>query len=105
MPGARSRLKSRTRVGSAGNDRRRRAAAAGLPHLLLAAERPPLPACGGIGVTELGLTVGLTVGLTAAGMSEEAALATTLLYRISCFNLPPVWGFFALRWLQRRQYL
>ena len=60
-----------------------------------------VPVPGGIGVTELGLTV----GLTAAGMSEEAALATTLLYRISCFYLPPVWGFFALRWLQRRQYL
>jgi len=59
----------------------------------------PIP--GGIGVTELGLTV----GLTAAGMSEEAALATALLYRVAVFYLPPVWGFLALRWLQRNQYL
>lgn len=60
-----------------------------------------IPIPGGIGVTELGLTV----GLTAAGMSEEAALATALLYRVAVFYLPPVWGFFALRWLQRNQYL
>jgi uncharacterized membrane protein YbhN (UPF0104 family) len=60
-----------------------------------------IPIPGGIGVTELGLTVGLTT----AGMSEEAALATALLYRVAVFYLPPVWGFFALRWLQRNQYL
>jgi uncharacterized membrane protein YbhN (UPF0104 family) len=60
-----------------------------------------IPIPGGIGVTELGLTIGLTT----AGMSEEAALATALLYRVAVFYLPPVWGFFALRWLQRNQYL
>ena len=60
-----------------------------------------IPIPGGIGVTELGLTVGLTT----AGMSEEAALATALLYRIAVFYVPPIWGFFALRWLQRNRYL
>jgi glycosyltransferase 2 family protein len=60
-----------------------------------------IPVPGGIGVTELGLTIGLTT----AGMSEEAALATALLYRVAVFYVPPVWGFFALRWLQRNQYL
>jgi uncharacterized membrane protein YbhN (UPF0104 family) len=60
-----------------------------------------IPVPGGIGVTELGLTV----GLTSAGMDEAAALAAVLLYRISTFYLPPVWGFVALRWLQRRNYL
>ena len=60
-----------------------------------------IPVPGGIGVTELGLTV----GLVAAGMSEESALAAVLLYRVSVFYLPPVWGFFALRWLQRKRYL
>lgn len=60
-----------------------------------------IPVPGGIGVTELGLTV----GLASAGMSEEAALAAALLYRISVFYVPPVWGFFALRWLQEKQYL
>jgi uncharacterized membrane protein YbhN (UPF0104 family) len=60
-----------------------------------------IPVPGGIGVTELGLTV----GLVSAGMSEETALAAVLLYRISVFYVPPVWGFFALRWLQQKQYL
>ena len=48
---------------------------------------------------------GLTVGLTAAGMTEEAALAAVVLYRVSTFYLPPVWGFFAMRWLQRNAHL
>ena len=60
-----------------------------------------VPVPGGIGVTEFGLTV----GLTAAGMTEEAALAAVVLYRVSTFYLPPVWGFFAMRWLQRNAHL
>jgi uncharacterized membrane protein YbhN (UPF0104 family) len=78
----------------------------GLPDLLvinmsvsLLASFIPVP--GGVGVTEFGLTL----GLTSAGMPEEAALAAVLLYRVSSFYLPPVWGFFALRWLQRNRYL
>jgi glycosyltransferase 2 family protein len=59
----------------------------------------PIP--GNIGVAEFGLAI----GLTAAGMTEESALAAVLLYRISTYYLPPVWGFFALRWLQRNRYL
>ena len=38
-------------------------------------------------------------------MQEEAALAAAILYRISIFYLPPLWGFFALSWLQRNRYL
>lgn len=60
-----------------------------------------IPVPGGVGVVEFGLTL----GLTAAGMPEEAALAAVLLYRISTFYLPPAWGFFAMRWLQRNRYL
>ena len=60
-----------------------------------------VPVPGGVGVTEFGLTL----GLTSAGMPEEAALAAVLLYRISSFYLPPIWGFFALRWLQKNRYL
>jgi len=59
----------------------------------------PIP--GNIGVAELGLTV----GLVSAGMTEEAALAAVLLYRASTFYVPPVWGFFAMRWLQRNALL
>ena len=60
-----------------------------------------VPVPGGIGVAEFGLTV----GLTAAGMLEEAALATAVLYRVATFYLPPAWGFFAMRWLQRSAHL
>lgn len=60
-----------------------------------------LPVPGGIGVTEFGLTL----GLTAAGMPEEAALAAVVLYRVATFYLPPVWGFVAMRWLQRNGHL
>ena len=56
---------------------------------------------GGIGVAELGLTV----GLVAAGLTPEGALATALAFRIVTFYLPPLWGFFALGWLQRNRYL
>jgi uncharacterized membrane protein YbhN (UPF0104 family) len=59
----------------------------------------PIP--GNIGVAELGLTV----GLVSAGMTEEAALAAVLLYRASTFYLPPSWGFFAMRSLQRNGLL
>ncbi len=55
----------------------------------------PIP--GGIGIVETGLVVGL-VGM---GMPEDAAFATVLLYRLSTFYLPPVWGYFAQRWLLR----
>ena len=60
-----------------------------------------LPIPGGIGVVE----GGLTLGLVKAGMGEEAAFAAVLLYRVATFYLPPIWGFFALRWLERNKHL
>jgi uncharacterized protein (TIRG00374 family) len=60
-----------------------------------------IPVPGGIGVVELGLEV----GLTSAGMPPSAAAATILVYRLATFYVPPVWGFFALRWLQRNRFL
>jgi uncharacterized membrane protein YbhN (UPF0104 family) len=60
-----------------------------------------IPVPGGIGVVEFGLEA----GLTSAGMTPTAAFAAILLYRISTFYLPPAWGFFAFRWLQRNRYL
>jgi uncharacterized protein (TIRG00374 family) len=60
-----------------------------------------VPVPGNIGVAEFGLTI----GLVSAGMTDEAALAAVLLYRISTFYLPPLWGFFAMLWLQRNRYL
>jgi uncharacterized membrane protein YbhN (UPF0104 family) len=38
-------------------------------------------------------------------MSPSAALGAILLYRAATFYVPPVWGFFAFRWLQRNRYL
>jgi glycosyltransferase 2 family protein len=38
-------------------------------------------------------------------MTQSAAFATVLLYLICTFYLPPLWGWFALRWLRRNQYL
>jgi glycosyltransferase 2 family protein len=60
-----------------------------------------LPIPGGIGVVE----GGLTFGLVRAGVPEETALAAVLMYRLATFYLPPVWGFFALRWLERSHHL
>ena len=60
-----------------------------------------LPIPGGIGVTE----GGLTFGLISAGMPDEAAFGAVVLYRLTTFYLPPVWGFFAMGWLQRNQHL
>jgi len=60
-----------------------------------------IPVPGGVGVAEFGLTI----GLVSAGMTSEAAIAAVLLYRISTFYLPPLWGFPAMLWLQRKRYL
>ena len=60
-----------------------------------------IPIPGGVGVVE----GGLAFGLVNAGMTEEAALAAVLLYRISVFYLPPVWGYPAFRWLQNNGHL
>jgi uncharacterized membrane protein YbhN (UPF0104 family)/tRNA A-37 threonylcarbamoyl transferase component Bud32 len=60
-----------------------------------------MPIPGGIGVTE----GALTIGLTAAGVPESAAFAIAILYRVACFYLPPIWGWFAFRWLQRNDHL
>ena len=60
-----------------------------------------IPVPGGIGVFE----AALTYALTRAGLPEETALATALMYRLSTFYLPPIWGFFAFTWLERNKHL
>lgn len=52
-----------------------------------------LPVPGGIGVVE----GGLTFGLVQAGVPEQIAFVAVLMYRLSTFYLPPIWGFFAFR--------
>ena len=60
-----------------------------------------IPVPGGIGVFE----GALTYALTRAGLPEETALAATLMYRLSTFYIPPIWGFFAFTWLERNNHL
>jgi len=58
------------------------------------------PVPGGIGVTE----AALTALLTGFGIPSAPALAAALLFRTITFAIPPVFGYFALRWLRRKGY-
>jgi uncharacterized membrane protein YbhN (UPF0104 family)/membrane-associated phospholipid phosphatase len=58
------------------------------------------PVPGGIGVTEAAL-VG---GLTAFGIPPTPALAAVLVFRGITFAIPPIFGFFTLRWLRAKGY-
>ena len=60
-----------------------------------------LPIPGGVGVSE----AVLTAGLTAVGVDEATAFAIAVVFRVSSAYLPPVWGWFSLRWLQANDYL
>jgi uncharacterized membrane protein YbhN (UPF0104 family) len=60
-----------------------------------------MPVPGGIGVVE----AALAAGLIAAGIDNTTATATALSFRVLTFYLPPVWGWMAMRWLERRSYL
>jgi uncharacterized membrane protein YbhN (UPF0104 family) len=60
-----------------------------------------IPIPGGIGVVE----GAMIVGLTSFGVDQETAFAGTILYRISTFYLPPIWGWFAMHWLERNRYV
>jgi uncharacterized protein (TIRG00374 family) len=60
-----------------------------------------VPVPGGIGVAE----AGLTAGLVAFGVDQSIAFAAALTHRLCTYYLPPLWGFFALRWLNRKAYL
>ncbi|MGI9529089.1 MAG: flippase-like domain-containing protein, partial [Acidimicrobiia bacterium] len=60
-----------------------------------------LPIPGGVGVSE----AVLTAGLTAVGVDGATAFAIAVVFRVSSAYLPPVWGWFSLRWLQANDYL
>jgi uncharacterized membrane protein YbhN (UPF0104 family) len=60
-----------------------------------------MPVPGGIGVTE----AGLTAGFMASGVPQATAFAAALTVRMITFYTPPLIGWFALRWLQRRRFL
>jgi uncharacterized membrane protein YbhN (UPF0104 family) len=60
-----------------------------------------IPVPGGIGVSE----GALVVGLTAFGVSQDVAFAAAISYRVATFYLPPVWGWLAMRWLEKRSFI
>jgi glycosyltransferase 2 family protein len=59
------------------------------------------PSPGGMGVVE----AGLILGLTATGVSEADATAAVFIQRLFTSYLPPIWGWFTLVWLRKRDYL
>jgi uncharacterized membrane protein YbhN (UPF0104 family)/tRNA A-37 threonylcarbamoyl transferase component Bud32 len=60
-----------------------------------------VPAPGGIGAAE----AALAAGLVALGIDASTALAIAVTQRLCTFYLPPIWGYFSLRWLERRGYV
>jgi glycosyltransferase 2 family protein len=60
-----------------------------------------IPVPGGIGAAE----AAFAAGLIALGVDESTAFAIALTQRLSTFYLPPVWGYFSLRWLSRKGYV
>ncbi len=60
-----------------------------------------IPVPGGIGAAE----AAITAGLVAMGVDESTAFAIALTQRLCTFYLPPIWGYFSLRWLGRHGYV
>jgi uncharacterized membrane protein YbhN (UPF0104 family)/membrane-associated phospholipid phosphatase/tRNA A-37 threonylcarbamoyl transferase component Bud32 len=58
------------------------------------------PVPGGIGVQE----AALTAGLTGFGIPANPALATVIVFRAITFAIPPIFGFFTLRWQRAQGY-
>jgi uncharacterized membrane protein YbhN (UPF0104 family) len=59
------------------------------------------PVPGGMGVVE----AGMIIGLTAAGISQTDAVAAVFVQRLFTAYLPPIWGWFVLVWMRKREYL
>ncbi len=59
------------------------------------------PAPGGMGVIE----TGLIAGFTASGIPEAQAVAATFTARMCTSYLPPIWGWFALSSLRKKEYV
>ena len=59
------------------------------------------PVPGGMGVVE----AGMILGLTASGISQADAVAATFVQRLFTAYLPPIWGWFVMVWLRKKEYL
>ena len=60
-----------------------------------------IPVPGGIGAAE----AALSTGLIAMGVDHSTAFAVAVTQRLCTFYLPPIWGYFSLRWLSRKGYV
>jgi uncharacterized membrane protein YbhN (UPF0104 family) len=60
-----------------------------------------IPVPGGIGAAE----AALSAGLITMGVDESTAFAVAITQRLCTFYLPPIWGYFSLRWLTRKGYV
>jgi glycosyltransferase 2 family protein len=60
-----------------------------------------IPVPGGVGAAE----ASLTAGLVAVGIDDSTAFAIALTHRLCTSYLPPIWGYFALKWLGRKGYV
>jgi glycosyltransferase 2 family protein len=60
-----------------------------------------IPVPGGIGAAE----AALAAGLITMGVDESTAFAVAITQRLCTFYLPPIWGYFSLRWLGRKGYV
>ncbi len=60
-----------------------------------------IPVPGGIGAAE----ATLSAGLIAMGVDGSSAFAIAITQRLCTFYLPPIWGYFALRWLGQKGYV
>jgi uncharacterized membrane protein YbhN (UPF0104 family) len=59
------------------------------------------PVPGGMGIVE----AGMILGLQAAGIPQADAVAATFVQRLFTAYLPPIWGWFVLVWLRKKDYL
>jgi uncharacterized protein (TIRG00374 family) len=60
-----------------------------------------MPVPGGVGVSE----AAYTAGLIAVGVPDGAAASTALAVRLVTFYVPPLWGYFAMRWMKQQSRL
>ena len=60
-----------------------------------------IPVPGGVGAAE----ATLTAGLVAFGVDQPTAFAIAISQRLCTHYLPPIWGYFSLRWLRGRGFV
>ncbi len=59
------------------------------------------PVPGGMGAVE----AGMILMLSAAGVDERVAVAAVFVQRLFTAYLPPIWGWFVMVWMRKREYL